>query len=121
MHSSFHSDYSTPKEEAPVIPGHYPEHMSYFAPVHGSHTSLSPNQGMGAVPLKITFPRGALGSFASSGMSLRSPKPAEHSVGILSSRQERVGHLSPPEQIIIEQNTVEFLPQIDPSFEDSLQ
>ena len=121
MHSSFLSEYSTPKEEAPAISGHYPEHLSYFAAVHGTHTSLSRNQGMGAVPLKITFPRGALGSFAPSGMSLQSPKPAEHNVGIVSSRQERVGHLSSSEQIIMEQNAVEFLPQIDQSFEDSLQ
>lgn len=121
MHSSFHSDYSTPKEEAPPIPGHYQEHLSYFAPVHESHTSLNPNQDIGAVPLKITFPRGALGSFTSSGMSLQSPKPADHCVGIVSSRRETVDDLSSPEQIIMEQNAVEFLPQIDPSFEDSLQ
>ena len=121
MNTSFHSDYLNVKEEVLTTTSPFAEHLAYFAQVQGPLPVSTSNQHtlQTAVPLKITFPRGALGSFPSTGMTLQIPK-SEHRVSIGSSQQDPLRHVSLSDHLLLNQNTAEFLPQIDPSFEESL-
>lgn len=122
MNTSFHSDYFNPKEEVLTPPARFPEHLTYFAQVRGTLPVATSNQQplQAAVPLKITFPRGALGSFPSSSVALQIPKASERRISIGSGQQEPIRHVNLSEHLLLNQNSAEFLPQIDPAFEASL-
>lgn len=117
---SFHSDYLSKKDEVLTNTSRFPEHLTYFAQVRGTLPVTTSNKQalQNAVPLKITFPRGVLGSFPSAGMALQIPKSSEERIG--SSQQETLRHVNISDHLLVAQNTAEFLPQIDPSFEETL-
>eukprot|EP00795_Rhopilema_esculentum_P016579 gene16579-8002_t len=107
---------------ATTKPSHFPDHLTYFAHVRGALPVSSQSLNLqNAVPLKITFPRGALGSFQSNSMTLHIPKPAEQRLMLGASRQEPARHLNLTEHLMINRNAGEFLPQMDSSFDENLQ
>jgi len=122
MNTSFHSDYLHLKDEVLTTTNPFAEHLAYFTQVRGPIPVSTSNQHslQNAVPLKITFPGGALGSFTSTGMTLHIPKTSEHRVTVGASQQEPLRHVNLSEHLLLNQNSAEFLPQIDSTFEESL-
>ncbi len=116
LQSSFHTDFLLQKEELIDGSNQYSDRMPYFSSVQGTKPELRlPN----AVPLKITLPRGAVGSLSPSAMTLQMSKSSNHK-GLIDADHEITNEQSESsEHLIMEHDSSEFLPHMDSSFDDT--
>ncbi len=116
LEQNFHSDFLMPKEVIVESSGQLESRISYFTPEQGSLPSPATNQCYAnTVPLKITLPRGAIGSYSPGSMGLKIPKPVVQK-GIIDSEHKEETEMS--DHMIIDHDASEFLPRMDSSFED---
>ena len=111
MQSSFNQEFLMPKEDAATAASQFANQLAYFATVQGdAGQSLS-----STVPLKITLPRGTMGSFSSGGMALPMPKSSSEKSVVGNHEETEIS-----EHMIIDHASTQFLSQMDSSFEETL-